>query len=64
MLQCWMLLNYAGEHFGMLLPKILDCLSTNFLSFQSHECYIRTGKYSGSSFEAIGAIRFYGIFVQ
>ncbi|TYI13261.1 transportin MOS14 isoform X2 [Gossypium hirsutum] len=33
----------SGEHFEMLLPKILDCLSTNFLSFQGHECYIRTG---------------------
>ncbi|XP_022759430.1 uncharacterized protein LOC111305831 isoform X8 [Durio zibethinus] len=32
----------SGQHFEMLLPKILDCLSTNFLSFQSHECYIRT----------------------
>ncbi|KAG4186335.1 hypothetical protein ERO13_A08G038200v2 [Gossypium hirsutum] len=32
----------SGEHFEMLLPKILDCLSTNFLSFQGHECYIRT----------------------
>ncbi|KAE8701985.1 transportin-3-like isoform X3 [Hibiscus syriacus] len=32
----------SGEHFEILLPKILDCLSTNFLSFQSHECYIKT----------------------
>ncbi|XVE77480.1 hypothetical protein DITRI_Ditri13aG0066100 [Diplodiscus trichospermus] len=32
----------SGQHFEMLLPKILDCLSTKFLSFQSHECYIRT----------------------
>ncbi|KAK6267034.1 hypothetical protein QUC31_017871 [Theobroma cacao] len=32
----------SGQHFELLLPKILDCLSTNFLSFQSHECYIRT----------------------
>lgn len=34
----------AGQHFLRLLPKVLDCLSTNFVSFQSHECYIRTGK--------------------
>ncbi|GMY12794.1 transportin MOS14 [Fagus crenata] len=32
----------SGQHFMMVLPKVLDCLSTNFLSFQSHECYIRT----------------------
>ncbi|KAJ0113292.1 hypothetical protein Patl1_02485 [Pistacia atlantica] len=34
----------SGQHFLTLLPQVLDCLSTNFLSFQSHECYIRTGK--------------------
>lgn len=27
-----------------LLPEVLDCLSKNFVLFQSHECYIRTGK--------------------
>jgi len=27
-----------------LLPKVLDWLSTNFVLFQSHECYIRTGR--------------------
>ncbi|XP_020533475.2 transportin MOS14 isoform X2 [Jatropha curcas] len=32
----------SGEHFVMLLPNVLDCLSSNFLLFQSHECYIRT----------------------
>ncbi|KAG8656082.1 transportin MOS14 isoform X2 [Manihot esculenta] len=32
----------SGQHFVMLLPNVLDCLSSNFLSFQSHECYIRT----------------------
>ncbi|KAG6519369.1 transportin MOS14-like [Zingiber officinale] len=32
----------SGQHFLMLLPKILDCLSTNFLLFQTHDCYIRT----------------------
>lgn len=32
----------SGQHFVAVLPKVLDCLSTNFLSFQSHECYIRT----------------------
>ncbi|MBA0583236.1 hypothetical protein Gorai_014101 [Gossypium raimondii] len=53
----------SGEHFEMLLPKILDCLSTNFLSFQGHECYIRTGKYTGSSSEAIGAIRYHASLV-
>ncbi|KAA8548316.1 hypothetical protein F0562_004745 [Nyssa sinensis] len=34
----------SGQHFVTLLPKVLDCLSTNFVSFQSHECYIRTGE--------------------
>ncbi|XP_071692502.1 transportin MOS14-like isoform X2 [Rutidosis leptorrhynchoides] len=32
----------AGHHFVTLLPKVLDYLSTNFVSFQTHECYIRT----------------------
>ncbi|KAL0014887.1 hypothetical protein SO802_001956 [Lithocarpus litseifolius] len=32
----------SGQHFVAVLPKVLDCLTTNFLSFQSHECYIRT----------------------
>ncbi|KAM7512663.1 hypothetical protein LguiB_011538 [Lonicera macranthoides] len=31
-----------GQHFITLLPKVLDCLSSNFASFQSRECYIRT----------------------
>jgi transportin-3 len=34
----------SGEHFMLLLPSVLDCLSRNFLSFQSQECYIRTGE--------------------
>ncbi|CAK8542797.1 unnamed protein product [Lathyrus sativus] len=32
----------SGQHFVTLLPKVLDCLSTNFVLFQNHECYIRT----------------------
>ena len=35
-----------GQHFRMLFPKILDCLSTRFLLFQSHDCYVRTGRHS------------------
>ncbi|XP_044466271.1 transportin MOS14 isoform X2 [Mangifera indica] len=35
-------IHSSGQHFLSLLPQVLDCLSTNFLSFQSHECYIRT----------------------
>ncbi|XP_057982935.1 transportin MOS14 isoform X2 [Malania oleifera] len=31
----------SGQHFVTLLPKVLDFLSTKFMSFQSHECYIR-----------------------
>ncbi|KAK8473284.1 hypothetical protein PHAVU_001G097600 [Phaseolus vulgaris] len=32
----------SGQHFVTLLPKVMDWLSTNFVLFQSHECYIRT----------------------
>ncbi|KAG2268054.1 hypothetical protein Bca52824_062609 [Brassica carinata] len=32
----------SGEHFMLLLPSVLECLSKNFLSFQSQECCIRT----------------------
>ncbi|XP_073005339.1 uncharacterized protein [Typha latifolia] len=34
-------IHTSGQHFLILLPKVLDCLSTNFLLFQSHECYVR-----------------------
>ncbi|KAK9103976.1 hypothetical protein Scep_020820 [Stephania cephalantha] len=32
----------TGQHFLTLIPKVLDFISTNFLSFQTHDCYIRT----------------------
>ncbi|KAH9329052.1 hypothetical protein KI387_001160, partial [Taxus chinensis] len=32
----------SGQQFSSLLPKVMDFLSTNFLSFRSHECFIRT----------------------
>ncbi|XP_062105268.1 uncharacterized protein LOC133816938 isoform X2 [Humulus lupulus] len=32
----------SGQHFVTILPEVLDCLSTNYASFQSHECFIRT----------------------
>ncbi|XP_015570915.2 transportin MOS14 isoform X1 [Ricinus communis] len=32
----------SGQHFVTLLPSVLDCLSTNYLSFQNHDCYIKT----------------------
>uniref|UniRef100_A0A0D3C9H7 Uncharacterized protein n=1 Tax=Brassica oleracea var. oleracea TaxID=109376 RepID=A0A0D3C9H7_BRAOL len=35
--------TFVSEHFMLLLPSVLECLSRNFLSFQSQECYIRTG---------------------
>ncbi|XAR58342.1 hypothetical protein NMG60_11026804 [Bertholletia excelsa] len=35
-------IHSSGQHFVTLLPKVLDCLSTNFMSFQSHDCCIRT----------------------
>ncbi|OAY85542.1 Transportin-3 [Ananas comosus] len=37
-------IHSSGQHFLKLLPKVLDCLSTNFLLFQSHECYVRAGE--------------------
>ncbi|KAL9267323.1 hypothetical protein AKJ16_DCAP26464, partial [Drosera capensis] len=39
----------TGHHFSAMLPTVLDCLSSNFLLFQNHECYIRTGKGSHPS---------------
>ncbi|PKI79246.1 hypothetical protein CRG98_000366 [Punica granatum] len=32
----------SGQHFITLLPGILDCLSSNFVAFQSRECFIKT----------------------
>ncbi|KAL0450852.1 UNVERIFIED_CONTAM: hypothetical protein Slati_1641600 [Sesamum latifolium] len=32
----------SGQKFGILLPKVLDSMSINFMSFQSHECYMKT----------------------
>lgn len=31
----------SGQHFVSLLPNVLECLLTNFASFQNHDCYIR-----------------------
>ncbi|XP_042502034.1 transportin MOS14 isoform X4 [Macadamia integrifolia] len=31
----------SGQHFLMLLPKVLDCLSSNFVAFQNQECFVR-----------------------
>lgn len=36
--------SISGQHFMTLLPKVLDCISTNFMSSQSHECYMKTGE--------------------
>jgi hypothetical protein len=41
---CWSIVNFSGQHFQILLPKILECLSTNFLLYQRHDCFLRTGK--------------------
>ncbi|CAI9111638.1 OLC1v1011901C1 [Oldenlandia corymbosa var. corymbosa] len=32
----------SAHHFVTLLPQVLDCLTSNFTSFPSHDCYIRT----------------------
>ncbi|KAL5724540.1 hypothetical protein ACHQM5_007785 [Ranunculus cassubicifolius] len=47
----------SGKHFLMLLPKVLDCLSNNFLLFQGHECYIRA---AAVVFEEFGHREEYG----
>ncbi|VAH91107.1 unnamed protein product [Triticum turgidum subsp. durum] len=36
-------IHSCGQHFQILLPKILECLSTNFLLYQRHDCFLRTG---------------------
>jgi hypothetical protein len=41
---CWSRVYFTGQHFQILLPKILECLSTNFLLYQRHDCFLRTGK--------------------
>uniref|UniRef100_A0A0D3HMT5 Exportin-1/Importin-beta-like domain-containing protein n=1 Tax=Oryza barthii TaxID=65489 RepID=A0A0D3HMT5_9ORYZ len=35
-------IHSCGQHFQILLPKVLECLSTNFLLFQRHDCFLRT----------------------
>ncbi|XP_073128464.1 transportin MOS14 isoform X2 [Henckelia pumila] len=52
----------SGQHFVALLPKVLDCLSTNFMSFQGHECYLRT---AAAVVEEFGSKEEYGpLFVR
>ncbi|KAH0877261.1 hypothetical protein HID58_064655 [Brassica napus] len=49
----------SGGHFMLLLPSVLECLSRNFLSFQSQECYIRTACVIADEFcekEAYGSL--------
>ncbi|KAJ0988688.1 hypothetical protein J5N97_007044 [Dioscorea zingiberensis] len=50
-------IHTSGQKFLMLLPKALDCLSTNFLLFQNHECYVRT---AAVIIEEFGHIEDYG----
>ncbi|XP_078433747.1 ARM repeat superfamily protein [Wolffia australiana] len=47
----------SGNHFLSLLPTVLDLVSTNFASFQSHECYMRT---AGVIIEEFGHREEYG----
>ncbi|CAO2144367.1 unnamed protein product [Urochloa humidicola] len=35
-------IHSCGQHFHILLPKVLEYLSTNFLLFQRHDCFLRT----------------------
>ncbi|KAL6842920.1 hypothetical protein ACP4OV_027233 [Aristida adscensionis] len=35
-------IHSCGHHFHILLPKVLECLSTKFLLFQRHDCFLRT----------------------
>ncbi|XP_039124758.1 transportin MOS14 isoform X2 [Dioscorea cayenensis subsp. rotundata] len=50
-------IHSSGQKFLMLLPKALDCLSTNFLLYQSHECYVRA---AAVVIEEFGHIEDYG----
>lgn len=36
------IIQASGQHFSTLLPGVMIALSRDFLSFQSHECFIRT----------------------
>ncbi|CDP16761.1 unnamed protein product [Coffea canephora] len=47
----------SAHHFVTLVPKVLNCLSTNFTSFPSHECYIRT---ASNIIEEFGSREEYG----
>ncbi|XP_024319110.1 transportin MOS14 isoform X2 [Brachypodium distachyon] len=35
-------IHSCGQHFQILLPNILECLSTNFLLYQRHDCFLKT----------------------
>ncbi|AQK57551.1 ARM repeat superfamily protein [Zea mays] len=35
-------IHSCGHHFHILLPKVMECLSANFLLFQRHDCFLRT----------------------
>ncbi|KAF8775876.1 hypothetical protein HU200_004124 [Digitaria exilis] len=50
-------IHSCGQHFHMLLPKVMECLSTNFLLFQRHDCFLRT---AGSVIEEFGHKEEYG----
>uniref|UniRef100_J3N8V9 Exportin-1/Importin-beta-like domain-containing protein n=1 Tax=Oryza brachyantha TaxID=4533 RepID=J3N8V9_ORYBR len=50
-------IHSCGEHFQILLPKVLECLSTNFLLFQRHDCFLRT---AASVIEEFGHKEEYG----
>ncbi|KAG8089956.1 hypothetical protein GUJ93_ZPchr0011g28512, partial [Zizania palustris] len=50
-------IHSCGQHFKILLPKVLECLSTNFLLFQRHDCFLRT---AASVIEEFGHKEEYG----
>ncbi|XP_078159617.1 ARM repeat superfamily protein isoform X1 [Carex rostrata] len=46
----------SARYFLALLPRILDSLSTNFLKYQNHDCYLRT---AAVAFKEFGHIEEY-----
>ncbi|KAG8090646.1 hypothetical protein GUJ93_ZPchr0011g26887 [Zizania palustris] len=50
-------IHSCGQHFQILIPKVLECLSTNFFLFQRHDCFLRT---AASVIEEFGHKEEYG----
>ncbi|XP_051140247.1 transportin MOS14 isoform X2 [Andrographis paniculata] len=44
----------SGQNFQERLPKVLESITSNFMSFQSHECYIRAASVIVEEFGSMG----------